>query len=70
MNREWITPIFDRTYGNVQDVLANPDQENPKGCWNAVDLNRIENNTAYCAEWMLEQKIVRTPPEITVREDE
>lgn len=69
MTREWIEPIFDRTYGSVQDVQYNPDQENPKGAWNAVDLNRIEHNTAYCAEWMLEQKIVRTPPEISVRED-
>lgn len=69
MTREWIEPIFDRTYGSVQDVQYNPDQENPKGAWNAVDLNRIEHNTAYCAEWMLKQKIVRIPPEISVRED-
>lgn len=70
MTREWIEPIFDRTYGSVLDVQANPDQKNPKGCWNAVDLNRIEKNTAYCAEWMLEQKIVRTAPSITVKEND
>ena len=61
MTKTWIPAIYDRTYGNVQDVALNPDQENPKGCWNAVDLNRIENNIAYCAEYMYEQKIVHTP---------
>lgn len=54
----------------MQDVQSNPDQVNPKGCWNAVDLNRIEKNTAYCAEWMLEQRIVRVAPEVTVREND
>lgn len=61
MTKEWIPAIYDRTYGHVQDVALNPDQKNPKGCWNAVDLNRIENNIAYCAEYMYEQKIVHTP---------
>lgn len=70
MTREWIEPIYDRTYGNVQNVQSNPDQDSPKGAWNAVDLNRLEHNTAYCAEWMLEQKIVRVAPEISVREDD
>ena len=70
MIRTWIDPIYDRTYGDVELVQSNPDQENPKGCWNSIDLNRIEHNTAYCAEWMLEKKIVRTPPRISVREDD
>ena len=70
MTRTWIDPIYDRTYGDVQSAQYNPNQENPKGCWNATDLNRIEKNTAYCAEWMLEQKIVRTPPSITVRDND
>lgn len=65
MTKTWIPAIYDRTYGNVQDVALNPDQENPKGCWNAVDLNRIENNTIYCAEYMYEQRIVRTPISIS-----
>ena len=69
MTKTWIEPIFDRTYADVQSVQYDPDQTNPKGCWNAVDLNRIEHNTAYCAEWLLEKKIVHTAPEITVRED-
>lgn len=69
MAREWITPIYDRTYGNILDVQNNPDQENPKGCWNAIDLNRIENNTAYCAKWMYEKKIIRFVPEIEIKED-
>ena len=70
MIRTWITPIYDRTYADVQSVQYDPDQENPKGCWNATDLNRIEKNTAYCAEWMYEKKIVRTAPAITVREND
>lgn len=69
MTRTWINAIYDRTYGDIQNVQMYPDQENPKGCWNAIDLNRIEKNTAYCAEYMLEKKIVRTPPSITVREN-
>ena len=61
MTKTWIPAIYDRTYNDVQDVSINPDQENPKGCWNAIDLNRIENNMAYCAEYMYEQRIVQTP---------
>lgn len=64
MTKTWINAIYNRTYGHVQSVQYNPNQENPIGCWNAVDLNRIENNTAYCAEWMLEKKIVHSPPNI------
>lgn len=69
MTRTWINAIYDRSYGDVQAVQYDPDETNPKGCWNAIDLNRIEKNTAYCAEYMLEKKIVRTPPSITVREN-
>ena len=64
MTKTWISAIYDRTYWDVQDASAYPDQTNPKGCWNAVDLNRIENNTVYCAEYMYEQRIVRSPIEI------
>ena len=70
MTRTWIDAIYDRTYGNVQSLQMDPDQIVTKGAWNAEDLNRIEKNTAYCAEYMLEMKIVRTPPEINVREDD
>lgn len=70
MTREWIEPIYDRTYGNVQSLQSDPDQSVTKGAWNADDLNRIEKNTAYCAEWMLEKKIVRVPPSITVYEND
>ena len=70
MTRTWIDPIFDRTYGDIQSVQFDPDQINPKGCWNAIDLNRVEKNTAYCAEWMLEQGIVSTAPSITVYEND
>ena len=70
MTRTWITAIYNRTYRDIQNVQIDPDQENPKGCWNSVDLNRIEKNTAYCAEWMLEQEIVHTTPAITVYEND
>lgn len=64
MVNTWIEPIYDRTYGSVQAVESYPDQINPKGAWNATDLNRIENNTAYVIEWMMEQKIIRSQPQI------
>lgn len=70
MTRTWIEPIYNRTYGDVEAVQLNPYQQNPKGCWNAVDLNRIEKNTAYCAEWMLEKKVIRVPAEIIVEEND
>jgi hypothetical protein len=65
LTKTWIPAIYDRSYGDVQDVSINPDQENPKGCWNVTDLNRIENNVIYCAEYMYEQRIVHTPISIT-----
>ena len=69
MTRKWIEPIYDRTLGSVKAVQIDPDQENPKGAWNDTDLNRLEKNTAYCAEWMVQQKIVRTAPDIEVYEN-
>lgn len=70
MTREWIEPIYDRTYGNVLSVQQNPDQINPKGCWNDTDLTRIEKNTAYCLEWMIEQKIIRTEQHLEIHEED
>ena len=67
MVNEWIIPIYDRNYSDVQDVQYDPTMQNPKGCYNAIDLNRIENNTAYCAEYMLEHKIIRVMPQITCK---
>lgn len=60
---EWITPIYDRTYGDIQKVLSNPASENLKGCYNVVDILRIENNTQYVMEDMLARKIIRKEPE-------
>jgi hypothetical protein len=54
----------------VQSLQSDPNYYETKGAWNAEDLNRIEKNTAYCAEWMLEKKIVRVPPNITVYEND
>ena len=69
MTKEWIEPIYDRTYGDVLSAQNNPDQLTPKGCWNAVDLNRIENNVVYCAEYMYDMKIVRDQIDIQRVED-
>ena len=58
---EWIAPIFDRTYGDVLQAESDRDMINPKGCYNAIDLNRIENNIQYVAEDMYNRKIIRVP---------
>lgn len=70
MTREWIEPIYDRTLGSVKAVQIDPDQENPKGAWNDTDLNRLEKNTAYCVEWMGQQKIVRTELDLEIWEND
>ena len=59
---EWINPIYDRTYGDVITAEGQRNLVNPKGCYNYVDLNRIENNTKYVMEDMLARKIIRVPP--------
>lgn len=61
---EWITPIFDRTAGDVSRAIRQISEwtkngfpsETPdlKGCLNASDLNRIEGNTAYLSETLTE----------------
>lgn len=67
MVTEWIPTITDRDYGDIQLVQGDPTLLNAKGCYNAVDLNRIENDTAYVAEYMLEQKIIRVAPQINCK---
>lgn len=70
MVREWIPAIFDRTYGDVVEVQSNPELEHAKGCWNAEDLNRIEKNTAYCVEYMIEKQIYRSDPGLEIKEND
>lgn len=60
---EWITPIYDRTYGDIQKVLNDPTLVNPKGCYNALDILRVENNTQYVMEDMLARRIIGSVPE-------
>lgn len=64
---EWIEPIYDRTYGDVQILETDTTNSNTKGAYNYFDLNRIENNTKYCAEYMLDHKIIRVPPSIAIK---
>lgn len=69
MVNEWIEPIYNRTYADVQSVVYNPDQENPIGSYNLIDPNRVENNTAYVLEYMLEHKIIRAAPAMRIKTD-
>jgi len=64
---EWKEPIYDRTYSDVLTAEADPTLKNPKGCYNDIDLNRIENNTKYVMEDMVERKIIRVPPALAIK---
>ena len=67
MTVEWIDPIYDRTYGDVLQAEADRDIQNPKGCYNYGDLNRIENNTKYVMEDMIARKIIKVPPSLAIK---
>ena len=58
---DWIEAIYDREYTDVVRVDLNPLTENNKGAYNAEDLNRIENNTKYVAEYMLDIGLIVAP---------
>nr|DAY48144.1 MAG TPA: hypothetical protein [Caudoviricetes sp.] len=60
---EWIEPIYNRSYGDIQAVTDDPYLENAIGAYNAVDINRIENDTQYVMEYMLDRRIIRSVPE-------
>lgn len=64
---EWIEPIFDRTYGDVQILEMDTTNSNTKGSYNYSDLNRIENNTKYCMEYMVDHKIIKVPPSMAIK---
>lgn len=64
---EWIEPIFDRTYGDVQILEMDTMNSNTKGAYNYSDLNRIEQNTKYCMEYMVDRKIIRVPPSMAIK---
>lgn len=66
---EWIPIIDDRTYGDVQILETDSTNPNVKGSYNYFDLNRIENNTQYCKEYMLDHKIIRVPPSMAIKTD-
>ena len=67
MTVEWIEPIFNRTSEDVLDAENNRDLINPIGAYNCIDLNRIENDTKYIAEDMLERKIIRQPLSLAIK---
>ena len=50
----WSEPIFDRTLADVeyakQQLVHNLNNVDFKGCFNAKDILRIENNTRYLAD--------------------
>lgn len=64
---EWIDPIFDRTYGDVQILEYDTTSDSTKGAYNYNDLNRIEQNTKYCVEYMVDHKIIRVPPSMAIK---
>ena len=64
---EWIEPIYNRTYADILNAEENRELVNPIGTYNAIDLNRIENNTKYVMEDMLERKIIRVPPALAIK---
>ena len=64
---EWIEPIYDRTYGDVQILEMDTTNSNTKGAYNYTDLNRIEQNTKYCMEYMVDHKIIRVPPSMAIK---
>lgn len=67
MTVDWIEAIYDRTNIDVLEVESNPSLENAVGCYNASDLNRIENNTRYVMESMLEKEIIRAAPSLAIK---
>lgn len=69
MTVEWIAAIFNRTYGDVLNAEMDRYVEDGKGCYNAFDLNRIENDTKYVMEYMYEIKIIRTLPAMRFKLD-
>ena len=64
---EWIEPIYDRTYGDVQILEMDTTNSNTKGAYNYTDLNRIEQDTKYCMEYMVDHKIIRVPPSMAIK---
>lgn len=64
---EWIEPIYNRTHADVLNAEENRELVNPIGTYNAIDLNRIENNTKYVMEDMIERKIIRVPPALAIK---
>lgn len=66
---EWIEPIYNRIEEDVSNVQHNPMITNPIGCYNYIDLNRIENDTHYCLNYMLEHNIISTAPVMRFKTD-
>lgn len=51
---QWISPVHDRTQSDIDYAISQIAQGNNsselKGCFNVVDINRIENNVRYIAD--------------------
>ncbi len=57
---EWISPIYDRTQADVDEIKKNPLSTNTKGVYNYTDLNRIENNCSVLKELLFEKFGINT----------
>lgn len=66
MITEWIPTITNRNINDVNNAKYDP-EENPKGVYNYTDLNRIENDTQYCLEYMQEQEIITEPISMRIK---
>lgn len=58
----WLDPVFDRTWDDVEQAAVKIqewketgvfDNVNLKGCLNYTDMNRIEGNIDYIAQWLV-----------------
>ena len=67
----YITPITDRTYSDVEYARQHQNDllNKNKGAWNYSDINRICNNLKYAAEYMYEQGFLDQPYSMQIKLD-
>lgn len=66
---EWIDPVYNRHHFDVTNAEKHRYLTDPKGWFNYIDLNRIENNTIYTKEYMLDLGIIQSLPTMSHKTD-